>query len=204
MRVALSVLVVLGVGASWACGGKAVIDGEPGAGGSGAFGGAGPGGMGGSGLEGGGGSGASTACGFVGTPGISVSGDGDPQFYTAAGPDPEFALPYGRLLVGEGGSVRLTLKGCASNGATNNCIDLDAPGVAMPGASTSNARVEYTGPQGIVFIGDEGEVELDYFGPVGDFIAGVYAAEVRASGGANERFLEGSFTVCRVPDVFLP
>lgn len=192
-------LIALGVGS--ACGGKAVIDGEPGSGGSASM----PtvGGMGGSGLAGGGGSGGDFVCTAADKALIEVYNDGPDQFYRAAGPDPDLSVPTGWIVYGEGSS-RTMGHGCASNSSTNNCISIEAPDLDFSGAFAANVRVEYTSAQGIVFVGDSGTMSLDFLGPVGDLMVGSFDVEVFAGGGADQRFLFGNYALCRGPDVFLP
>lgn len=183
-----------------ACGGKAVIDGEPASGGGGT-GTPTVGGMGGSGLEGG--SGGVAVCNAADEAIVEVYNDGADQLYQAAGPDPELSVPTGWIVYGEGSS-RTMLRGCASSSSTNSCIVFEAPDLDFSGAFATAVRVEYTSAQGIVFVGDAGTMSLDFLGPVGDVMAGSFDVAVFAGGGADQRSLFGNYTVCRGPDVYLP
>ena len=193
---------VVALAMSLACGGKAVIDGEPGAGGTSSN--VTSGGSGGTPSTGGGGSGAGMPCNFAG-PYMSVLGDGADQRYEAAGPDPTRTFPTGRLILAEGGTTAFEAGACLSNTSTNACIEVVGQGLSDSGEFTTDARIEYTADDGIVFIGDRATMALDFLGPnEGDEMRGYYEGEVFASGGADNLFLYGEIKVCRAPDLVGP
>jgi hypothetical protein len=135
---------------------------------------------------------------------IEVLGDGPDQVYSAAGPGQGQDVASGVLFQPKGGDVEMRARGCASNGSTNQCIELSGPGLDFAGATTFDARVEYTAQNGIVFVGDLNFMEVFDLGPVGGTINGQYDATVFASGGADQRSVFGTFAVCRLPDVAAP
>ena len=185
-----------------ACGGKAVIDGEPASGGGGSTatsmsaGGSPPGP-----TTGGGGSGGTPGCSFDGGF-IDIVGDGPDQRFMAGGPGELEDVPTANLVSGGGPSptASLEVRGCAGNNSTNLCIDMLGPALDDEGDRTSEARVEYTSGNGIVFIGDFVVMGLDILEPVGQEIVGFFDGEVFASGGADSRYLFGNFAVCRGDD----
>ena len=185
----------LGVAAALcACGGKAVIDGDLGAGGGTTT--MSTGGAGGEPSTGG----EDVTC-NPGSSYVEVVGDGPDQSYSAAGPDPTQTEPTG-FFVYSGAGVSLELSACASNNSTNNCIDLSAEGIDAAGQRSGSTRIEYTSANGIVFVGDNQFLTLFEAEPVGGLISGYFDGVVAANGSAESRFLTGNFAVCRLPDVF--
>lgn len=197
-----AVFTILAAAVAAACGGKAVIDAEPnGEGGSTTSlntGGSPPGP-----TTGGGGAGGTPRC-QVDSPFIDVFDVFGDQRFMAGGPGEPEGIPTANLIYDEGGRASLAVRGCAGNNSTNLCIDMFGPDLEFAGALTSEARVEYTSANGIVFIGDFMIMGLDVLEPVGQQIIGFFDGEVFASGGADSRVLSGSFGVCRSPDVVLP
>lgn len=179
-----------------ACGGKAVIDGDLGAGGATTT----------TTTMSTGGAGGEPSTGGEDIPCdplasfVNVVGDGPDQTYSAAGPDPAQTEPTG-FFVYSGAGVSLEVSGCASNNSTNNCIDLSAAGIDGAGQRSGSTRIEYTSANGIVFVGDAQFLTLFDAQPVGGVLAGYFDGVVAASGGAESRFLSGDFSVCRLPDV---
>jgi hypothetical protein len=179
-----------------ACGGKAVIDADSGSGAGGSTSNTmTTGGTGGVPSTGGGGTGGDEQCTYRGL--IEVAGDGPLQTYEAAGPDPTQVYPTGHLFYGPGGAT-LELIGCLSNSSTNNCIRLSAEYDEFS-QTTSTTRIEYTSANGIVFVGDSGFMDL--YDITDDDVLGYYEGDVLASGGADQRYVFGDFSVCRSPDV---
>ncbi len=195
----------IGIGALLcACGGTAIIDAEAGAGAgvstASSASNMGGGGNAGTSSTGGGGLGGDASC--IGENiFIAVAGDGPDQLYQAAGPDPERTQASAQIAYSDGGAHGLEVKGCASNASTNACITLSGADIDAAGDSTGQGRIEYTSENGIVFLSDVAALSLAVVEPVGGVIGGSYDGQVFANGGADGRFLSGSFSVCRVPDL---
>jgi hypothetical protein len=109
--------------------------------------------------------------------------------------------PTGFILSGGPGGTAgslLVIDGCASRAPGAQAVYLKTQDVTGPGSYTSGAAA-YADGMGNQWSGGQGFfLAVDQLGPVGSSISGKFGATVTGSGAP--RMVQGTFTVCRLPD----
>ncbi len=178
-----------------ACGGNVVVDGSSGAGTTGAGGAVSTS----AGTTGAGGS-TTTSCGTGTFFNLVVNGELVPMTSSCFGAGaPALPVPYGQEIHGGASAGGLGIQGCASPAMDSQGITLDVAGAFAPGTFTiGSAQYRQPGSTATVTVSG-GTLQVDELDPVGGTIKGSFD-----QGFPELTEVQGTFVVCRAPDIDAP